>query len=80
MWLRADVDLLWSRVRHKDTRPLLRTANPYATLRDLQEARAPIYALAEIVVDARPDYSIADMAARVIEALLERPDVLVRER
>ncbi len=80
VWLRADVDLLWSRVRHKDTRPLLRTANPYATLRDLQEARAPIYALAEIVVDARPDYSIADMAARVIEALLERPDVLVRER
>ena len=28
VWLRADLDLLWQRVRHKATRPLLRTANP----------------------------------------------------
>ncbi len=27
VWLDADLDLLWSRVRHKDTRPLLRTAS-----------------------------------------------------
>ena len=33
VWLRADIDLLWARVRHKDTRPLLRTADPYATLK-----------------------------------------------
>ncbi|MEX0310219.1 MAG: shikimate kinase, partial [Tateyamaria sp.] len=28
VWLNADLDLLWQRVRHKDTRPLLRTADP----------------------------------------------------
>ncbi|MGB5556893.1 MAG: shikimate kinase [Paracoccaceae bacterium] len=80
VWLRADVDLLWSRVRHKATRPLLRTANPRQTLCDLCAAREPSYSEAELVVDARPDYSIEDMANRVIEALLSRPDVLERRK
>ncbi len=53
VWLRADIDLLWSRVRHKTTRPLLRTENPYRTLSDLCKARNPVYALAELAVDAR---------------------------
>jgi shikimate kinase len=76
VWLRADLDLLWSRVRHKNTRPLLRTADPHATLKALCEARNPIYALADLAVDARAEYSIEDMAGRVIEALASRPDVL----
>ena len=37
IWLRADVELLWQRVRHKTTRPLLRTANPRETLAALAE-------------------------------------------
>lgn len=76
VWLRAETDLLWSRVRHKNTRPLLRTDNPYATLKDLCDARNPVYALADLAVDARAEYSIEDMAGRVIEALLTRPDLL----
>ncbi len=76
VWLRADVDLLWARVRHKTTRPLLRTANPRATLQQLDRDRRPHYAKADLVVDASAGYSIDDMAARVIEALLTRPDVL----
>ena len=79
VWLRADLDLLWSRVRHKDTRPLLRTSDPYATLRELLEARTSAYAQAELTVDARAEYSIADMSGKVIQALLSRPDVLVQE-
>lgn len=78
VWLRADIDLLWTRVRHKNTRPLLRTQNPRATLQDIFDARTPIYAKADLVVDAKADYAISDMAERVIEALLTRPDVLVR--
>ncbi len=78
VWLRADLDLLWNRVRHKTTRPLLRTANPRETLRALLDAREPVYALAGIVVEARPDYSVDDMTARVIEALAVRPDILER--
>nr|WP_103257035.1 shikimate kinase [Tabrizicola aquatica] len=76
VWLRADLDLLWQRVRHKTTRPLLRTANPRETLRELYEARLPFYAEADLVVDSSPDLSVEDMATRVRQALLTRPDVL----
>lgn len=78
VWLRADHDLLWSRVRHKTTRPLLHTADPRATLEELAAAREPYYARAELVVDANARYSIEDMAGKVIETLLTRPDVLER--
>lgn len=76
VWLKADLDLLWSRVRHKDTRPLLRTDNPKQTLSDLLTERTPEYAKAEITVETRPEFSIEDTADRVIEALRARPDVL----
>ncbi len=76
VWLKADLDLLWSRVKHKDTRPLLRTANPLETLRALHAARSPVYALADLTVQSQPSYSIDTMAGKVLETLLTRPDVL----
>lgn len=76
VWLRADLDLLWQRVRHKATRPLLQTANPRKTLADLYAARVPHYAQADVIVDAAADLSVEQMAARVAERLLQRPDVL----
>lgn len=79
LWLKADLDLLWSRVRHKETRPLLRTADPYATLKEIYEVRTPIYGLAELSVEARSAYSIEEMSGKVIEALLAQPGVLERE-
>ena len=79
VWLRADLDLLWSRVKHKTTRPLLRTANPRATLAELCRTRNPEYAKADLVVDADAAYSIEDMTEKVIEVLLTRPDVLERK-
>ena len=76
VWLRADLELLWQRVRHKTTRPLLRTPNPRETLSELYEARLPFYAKADLVVDSSADLSLEEMAARVQEALRTRPDVL----
>lgn len=76
VWLRADLDLLWQRVRHKTTRPLLRTPNPRETLRALYEARLPFYAEADLAVDSAAELSVDDMALRVREALRTRPDVL----
>ena len=78
VWLRADLDLLWQRVRHKTTRPLLRTANPRETLRALYDARQPFYQMADIVVDSSADLSVEDMAQRVVDALGLRADVLER--
>jgi len=68
--LEADVDLLWNRVRHKNTRPLLMTDNPRATLEEIHAQRAPIYGMADLVVPTRAEYSIAQTTKRVIEALV----------
>ena len=76
VWLNADVSVLWGRVKHKDSRPLLRTANPFETLADLHRKRAPIYARADIAVPSLGSYSIEEMTDHVIAALLQRPDVL----
>ncbi|TCM83414.1 shikimate kinase [Rhodovulum steppense] len=76
VWLDADLDLLWNRVRHKATRPLLQTADPRGTLARLYDERKPFYALADLVVKADPRYSIEDMADKVLDALRTRPDVL----
>ncbi|MFC3180370.1 shikimate kinase [Cypionkella sinensis] len=78
VWLRADLELLWQRVRHKSTRPLLRTANPRETLRGLYDARLPFYQMADLTVDSSAELSVEDMAARVVEALRSRADVLER--
>lgn len=79
VWLRVDIDLLWQRVRHKTTRPLLRTPNPRETLQQLYESRVPVYALADLVVDASPDLSVDAMALRVLETLRNHDDVLERK-
>lgn len=76
VWLRADIELLWERVRHKTTRPLLNNDDPKGTLMRLYEERTPIYALADLIVEADPAYSIEDMTDQVFEHLKTRPDVL----
>ena len=76
VWLDADLALLWTRVRHKNTRPLLRTRDPRKTLMQLYDARVPVYALADLRVESLPEISIEQMAERVIAALAARPDVL----
>lgn len=80
VWLKADLDLLWQRVRHKTTRPLLRTDNPYETLKGLVEARTPFYAQADVVVEAEPGLSVEDMAGKVIEALREKGGILEEDQ
>jgi len=76
VWLEADLDVLWARVRHKTTRPLLRTADPYATLVALYAERRTVYALADVTVRSDAAVSVADMVDRVIDALAARPDIL----
>lgn len=76
VWLDAGIELLWSRVRHRDTRPLLRTADPRKTLEELYNARVPAYAQADLAVPCAPPVAIEEMARRVIAALRQRADVL----
>jgi shikimate kinase len=52
VWLRADLDVLMRRVRKRATRPLLQTADPEGTMRNLIETRHPVYATADLTVDS----------------------------
>jgi len=76
VWLKADIETLWQRVRRKDSRPLLRTADPRRTLAELMQAREPAYAQADLTVLTTADYAIETTSQKVIEALASRADVL----
>lgn len=52
VWLRAPLDILFARVKRKGNRPLLKTADPRATLEKLLAEREPTYALTDIIVDS----------------------------
>ena len=52
VWLRADLDVLASRVLRRSNRPLLKQGEPRAILAELIERRYPLYAEADVVVDS----------------------------
>jgi shikimate kinase len=54
IWLDAEFDVLMRRIsKRKHERPMLQTADPAATLRDLLTVRAPVYAQADLTVQSR---------------------------
>lgn len=69
IWLKAEVDILFERVSRRSNRPLLKTANPRATLEKLIEDRYPIYAEADVTVVSR-DVPQDVVAGDVIDAVL----------
>ena len=58
------------RVSKRDTRPLLRSGNPEATMRNLMDTRYPIYAEADLTVESRDEPH--EMIVSEIVALLNR--------
>ncbi len=51
IYLRSSVHDLWQRTRHDRNRPLLQTADPRTTLKDLYEQRDPLYSqVADLVI------------------------------
>ncbi len=52
IWLRAPLELLLARIGRRDSRPLLRGGNTREKLERLLTEREPLYAQADIVVDA----------------------------
>ena len=54
IWLAAEFDVLIRRIaKRKNDRPMLQTADPAETLRQLLKLREPIYALADLTVHSR---------------------------
>lgn len=66
VWLRADLDVLFDRVKKRSHRPLLRQGDPRETLARLMDQRYPIYAEADLVVE-----STAQPADRTTEQVIE---------
>ncbi|MEL6318247.1 MAG: shikimate kinase, partial [Pseudomonadota bacterium] len=68
VWLRVDLDTLVRRTERRDHRPLLKGRDTRAVLSDLIDARYPIYAEADIVVDSR-DEPHETMVREIVERL-----------
>ena len=69
VWLKAEIDILFERVSRRSNRPLLKTANPRATLQKLIDDRYPLYAEADVTVISR-DVPQDAVAADVVDAVL----------
>ncbi|MDR6952002.1 shikimate kinase [Ancylobacter sp. 3268] len=70
VWLKAELDVLMRRVRRRDDRPLLKTADPEGTLAGLMEQRYPVYAGAHVTVVSH-DVPQDIMVETVIDALMQ---------
>ncbi len=55
VWLKAELEVLARRLRRRNDRPLLNTADPVATLSHLLAVRDPIYCQADVTVVSRDD-------------------------
>ena len=66
IWLRADLDVLFDRVKKRAHRPLLRQGDPREILKGLMDQRYPIYAEADLVVE-----STAQPADRTTEQVID---------
>ena len=72
VFITAEFELLFSRVSRRNNRPLLKTADPRATLRALIEARTPIYEEADVKVvstDVPQDVVASEAIDRLIDYL-----------
>jgi shikimate kinase len=73
IWLSAEFDVLMRRIsKRKNDRPMLQTADPAATLRQLLVEREPFYALADLTVQSRevPHDAIVTEIMRVLAGFL----------
>ena len=69
IWLSAEFELLLRRIsKRKAERPMLQTADPAATLRELLAKREPIYAQADLTVQSR-DVPHDAVVAEILERL-----------
>jgi shikimate kinase len=68
VWLKAEPEVLLRRLRRRTDRPLLRTADPEASLRSILAEREPVYALADVTVASR-DVAHEQVVADLVAAL-----------
>ena len=72
IWLRAELPVLMRRVGKRDCRPLLKGGDPEQVMRDLMQARYPVYAEADLTVESR-DIPHESIVGEIILALSRHP-------
>lgn len=71
VYLRADAEQLYARIKHDKNRPLMQTKDPLQTLKDLLRDREPAYLeTADVIISTGRDRVI--MTVRQIERALEQ--------
>jgi shikimate kinase len=76
IWLNAELDVLMRRInKRKNDRPMLQTADPAATLRQLLAEREPAYAQADLAVQSRevPHDAIVTEIMKALAAFFSAP-------
>ena len=82
VWLKAEFDVLMRRIKRRQDRPLLKTDDPGATLRELIAERYPVYALADLTVQSREvphDKIVDEIVGALAAAALSRRGAGCRE-
>jgi shikimate kinase len=74
VWLRAELDLLMARVSKRQTRPLLKTADPRGTMQKLIDERYPVYAEANITTESNggPHEAIVQQIVNQLAVTIEK--------
>ncbi|MEX3011597.1 shikimate kinase [Hoeflea sp. TYP-13] len=69
VWLRADLEILWERVKRRGHRPLLKTDDPKGTLSALLDSRYPVYSEADLIIQSR-DVPKETIVEEVLDAII----------
>ena len=80
VWLKAELPVLMRRVLRRDNRPLLKTKDPEAVMRNLMAERYSIYAEADVTVESREvphDVIVSDVLTAVAKRLALAPSPAV---
>lgn len=75
IWMRAELGVLVKRCAKRGHRPLLKTGNPRTILSNLMDARYPVYAQSDVIVDSRDEPH--EVAVRhIVDTLRQRGDLV----
>jgi shikimate kinase len=72
IWVKADLPVLVRRVSKRSNRPLFEGRDPETVMKELMEARYPIFATADIVVESR-DVPHDEIVGEIVETLAASP-------
>ena len=72
IWVKAELPVLVRRVSKRNTRPLLAGRDPEKVMKELMEARYPVFATADLIVESR-DVPHEVIVGEIITALAEGP-------